>query len=241
MQKLNKMFHLSLDDVGSILFSERKCGNPVLSNFINHTHERYHCSWGLNFFTSWDGGNIFDCDISELFNKSAAYVGCHAPNKDTKPYELSFKENQKWISDFYQAVKSYDVHLSRLVRFHYYSELYDCASLLNSVGVEGIFLTDRPAISYHLPEKEKKILKENRSLNFKGLNLHCTDLRLEWIKELNPSRKDLVNMFNLYSNRSTPLVIYEHEYEFQDPYLYEVTELVIDVLVNDLGFKCLKP
>jgi hypothetical protein len=241
MRKLNNTFHLSLDDVGSVLFSEKESGISPLSNFINYTHHEYNCIWGLNFFTKWDGGNVFDCDIGELINKEAGFIGCHSPDKHTKPYELSFAENQKWIWDFYQAVNSYDVNLSRFIRFHYYSELFECGPLLKSLGIEGMFLTDRPEICYHLPDKEKKILKKRGTVNFQGLDLYRTHFRLEWVKELHPSRNDLINLFSSHANKSTPLVIYGHEYEFRDPALYKLTELVIDVLTNELGFECLTP
>ena len=179
--------------------------------------------------------------MSQLFDVNSASIGCHAPEFAKKPYELTSAENKSWVDAFYEQASSYNVKFSRLVRFHYYSELYECAEVLRKHGVSGIFLTDRPAVSYRLPEDFKQELKDRRYKHYQGLDLFRTDFRLEWLKEKRLDRKQLVELFHEYTQYDTPLVIYGHEYEYRDPEMYAMTESVLSVLIDELGFTCMMP
>jgi len=237
----NNKFHLSIDDVGSVLFEQYIDKQNTLSKFLLHTHEKYNCIWGLYFFTDWGSGSIFDFDISQLFDVRSVRVGCHAPEFAQKPFELSAEENRKWIKAFYDQIATYNLQTSKIVRFHYYSELFECIDVLCRNGVTGLFLTDRPAISYRLPEQIKVELKRQRYQRYKGIDLFRTDFRLEWLKEEKLNKNDLIELFQPFKFTNTPLVIYGHEYEYRDPEMYLFTELVLQVLVEDLGFTCMTP
>lgn len=228
-----------MDDVGPLLFNEYKSQKNTLSNFLMYTHEKYQVTWDLYFFSSWDSANIYNCNLSNLFNKISARVGCHAPSKDIKPYELNSDANIKWITEFYETIKHYDICLSKNIRLHYHSEIFhDVHELLVKYGVNGFFLTDKKNLSFSLTGEYLTELLNKGFVRYKSVVLWSSGLRIENLMRKNLSRKDLQELFVSYSVTSRPLVIYSHEYEFQQKNMYEYTDMILNVLINDLGFRC---
>jgi hypothetical protein len=239
MANTNKTFHISMDDVGPLLFNEYKSQKRTLSNFLMYTHENYQVTWDLYFFSSWDSANIYSCDLSNLFNKVSARIGCHAPSKDIRPYELNAETNIKWVAEFYETVKHYDICLSKNIRLHYHSEIFrDVYELLVRYGVNGFFLTDKSNLSFSLGGKHLAELSSKGFVQYENIVLWSSGFRIENLMRKNFSRKDLQELFIPYSFTSRPLVIYTHEYEFQYENMYEYTVFILDVLINDLGFRC---
>ena len=234
-------FHISLDDVGPVLSRELKASSTTLSDFIGETGAKYNIIWGLNFFTRWTGGSIFDVDLFDSVDWRYARIGPHALEAAQAPYAIDRESNLAWLREFLSEVFNRGLPIVKGARFHFYSELYECTSLLADFGIQKLFLTDREVVSYGLPTKEREELKRLGKVDYAGVELQRTHFRLEWLREKAYSRIELKDLLLSIDAKENPLVIYGHEYEFEDADMYRYTDLILDVLVHDMGYSCTVP
>ena len=239
-ENARKLFHLSLDDVGPHLVNSRNNKKSELAGFLEYTARRYDLTWGLNFFTEWNENNIFDIELRKILDWSCAFIGPHARNAEDKPYSNDITCNLKWLNSFLEEVRRQDIPLVTGARFHYYSEIYDCAEILIKYGIRKLYLTDRDAVSYNLPEPQKEQLMNKGCVTHNGLELQRTHYRIEWLKDRNLSKSELINIFSAHESSNNPLVIYGHEYEYARSDMYSYTELVLKAL-EELEYKCVSP
>ena len=90
-------------------------------------------------------------------------------------------------------------------------------------GVEGLLLTDKEVAAYRLPEQQRIQLKDVGRLDYAGMNLVRSSLRVENLVEAEPSQSELHHSINSSMSAYGYLALFTHEIEFRRAAVREKT------------------
>lgn len=163
----------------------------------------------------------------------------HAINAETAPYAQTIRRN---ISDFKkiftQISRISKGNIANSIRLHYYSECYELSQFLRQYGINEIFTTDRPIISYRLPELVRLSLAKNGSQIFKDIRMTSTHIRVEDLLSNDLGRTKIREKFSSILKITNRIIIYSHEYEHSRIGFSEKLFDTIEILSEDLNLQC---
>lgn len=174
--------------------------------------------------------------LHDEFSIAASWLrlGPHALDYDNAPYQQSEPQQRETFRRTYREIDRLagPGFRSRLVRLHCFSEAYASAETLLKEGVEGLFLTDKNSVSYHLPDKPKALLEASGEIGHLGLRLIRSHTRLETLIETHPSvsacKGELDRFLDLYDH----LVLFTHEIDLTRPEVRQLARVCFDHLLN---------
>lgn len=240
-------FHFSLDDVFDCLIELRDQNISLLEQplfkYLNVLHEKYDISIGLHlFYQKRINGKIRSLaeipDIrSELQNSGAdkwLFFGPHALDYETAPYNQTPSEQE---SVYKKIIKEIDRfagknNFTEYIRLHYYTESFELSDFFHENGINGLFTTDREALSHRMGEKEKKDLIQKGFTSYKNLLFIRTQFRLEFYTQKNKSeiKKEISDNLKKYNF----IVFYTHENEMSNEKIRSSLENFLEILNSKL-------
>ena len=235
-----KTYHLSVDDVFVSLAEvvDRDIGlfdHPVFT-FLQSIHERFGIDIDLYLFGEGEAsghrrtlGDLAGQLHDELCEVPWIHFGPHALNYETRPYDQTLEELIMTFDSIYEQIDwlSGKTARSRCLRLHYFSECFEAIPYLRSKGIEVLYLTDRPAVSYNLPATQTTLLQESGAVVVDGMSLQRSFPRIESLVTLDLSNLKLATMLRDYVQLYGYVALFTHEIN------------LADAKVRDLIFRCL--
>lgn len=246
--KTNPLYHLSVDDVFDSLIEISLTGESLFDHWFFKYFQTLHNKFGTEldlylFFQKRINNKLYtlkDVDDrvkSELHENQWIRFGPHALNYDTAPYNQSARELISTFDMIYQEIERFAGKnmFSSYVRLHFYSEMFELSSYFKKKGVKALFSTDRPVISYRLPEKEKELLESFGSVKYKGINFVRTLFRTEYLVDDKVNLPALFNKFDQMINQEKLIVFYAHETELKRKSVQNLTSKLVKYINSKQG------
>ncbi len=238
-------FHFSIDDVFESLFDAQDKGislwDQPLFKFLAELHEAYDLNVDLYLFLEGqiEGKvrrleELSDRFLAEFSQAPWIRLGPHALDYEHAPYQQTEPEQRETFLRTYAQIDRLGGKGSRSkwVRLHYFSEAYDSAETLRAEGVEGLFLTDKDAVSYHLPDDLKKKLEAKGEVDHLGLKLIRSHTRLETLIQTHPSPDALKAELDRFIQKYGYLVLFTHEIDLKQPEVRDLARACFDHLLD---------
>jgi hypothetical protein len=235
-----RWYHFSVDDVldGLLEASDRRL--PLFEHpffgFLQTLHQRHGSICHLYLFqrARRDGrlrtlAEVSDTLGSALRDSPWLRLGPHGLDFDTPPYTQSIPEQTAAFDAIYGEIRRFapGAALSRWVRLHYFSESYELADYFRTRGVDGLFTTDRDAVSYRLPPTLRAELRERGMLEHAGLTAVRTHARVETLLADRVAPERAVDAM---LDRHGFAVLMTHEIELLRPEVREMAEVLLRTL-----------
>ena len=100
---------------------------------------------------------------------------------------------------------------SRWVRLHYFSEPLESSQYLAEHGVESLLLTDKPAVSYRLPDAARAQLAREGIVTHGQLDLRRSHYRMENLASDASPKGELTEQFDGILSSCGYLSLFSHE------------------------------
>lgn len=229
-------YHFSVDDVLDCLLevSDREQGlfeHPFFA-FLQQLHDLFDVKVDLYLFLRKLTGNAQRtlADVSESLKPSfqaSPWIrfGPHALDNATPPYAQTLEAQREFCESVYDHILRFagQERASRWVRLHYFSECYELATFFRSRQVDALLTTDKPALSYRLPESQNEQLARQGCTEFAGIRFVRSHVRLENLVDRSLDDLQLECELERQCAGSTCAVIFTHEYELARPEVREMT------------------
>lgn len=223
-------YHVSVDDVFDGLIEVSDQGMPLRDHstfrFLAELHEGTAAAIDLYLFAEGRvrarRRTLRDVQArlaDELGALPWLRYGPHALRDDVPPYQQTVDEQREtfeWILDELRRFAS-GSPLSSWLRLHYFSECYELAPWLLERGFRTLLLTDKDAVAYRLPSAERAELARSGCVEFKGLELRRSDVRIERWLEMNLTAADWRQRLDALLDRNGCAVLFTHEVELRRP------------------------
>ncbi len=236
-------YHFSVDDVFKVLIEVSDSKQDLFSHSFFSFLMELNNNFGTNidlycFYQQEVKGKMRTLkEVSDRYKNILSEntwlrFGPHALDDETHPYRQSHKEQKKIFREIYEEIDRFVGKESRssIVRLHYFSESFELADYFKQNEVLALLTTDKDAISYKMPEKEKQDLKENGITKYEGINFIRTHLRSENLADANFSEdqiyasvEDILKAYNF-------VACLTHEYELVRPEVCTATRVVLKYL-----------
>ncbi len=167
--------------------------------------------------------------LAPLFRKLPwLRLGPHALDRDTPPHAQSLKDQANFLEDTYREIVRFasSNSVSPWVRLHYFSECYEQAPVLNRFGTRGLFTTDKPAISYRLPNPQVEQLRKQGRTSYNELDFMRSHVRVENLADHTLTDRALWAELEGLTDHAECAVIFTHEYELVRPEVREMTKRI---------------
>jgi hypothetical protein len=228
-------FHFSFDDVFSSLIHASDTGESLFNQpffaFLRELHEAHGVGVDLYlFYEKYFEGRLRTLkDVCSRFREEIQDAGWlrfgpHGLDPDRHPYTQTPFEQREAFSAIFSEIDRFAGEGSRspFVRLHYFSEALELAPYWLGNGVTTMFLTDKPAISYRLPEKKKQELGVVGHLLYDGLMLRRSHDRMEFLVDDGVSDAELSERLDRYMADHELLVLFSHEIDAENPKVREM-------------------
>ena len=243
-----KFYHFSIDDIFDSLIEVTDSNIALFEHpffaFLQSLHVDYAISVELYlFYQKMLNGRLRNLSqVSSRLNKyfiSAPWLrlGPHALDYDTAPYIQSPAEQRKTFNAIYEEIARFagSNNMSRWLRLHYFSESYELVAYWQSKGVDTLLLTDKPAVAYCLPNKEKETLANSGFAKYQGLNLRRSHERMENLVAEALVGSELQARLAIHLNKHGYLVLFSHEINMSDTKIQDTTRECLSY-VKQQGF-----
>lgn len=239
-------YHFSIDDVFESLFEAADRGislwkQPMFA-FLAGLHESHGLKVDLYLFVEGviDGKRRHLRELPDRLRDDFARardwvrLGPHARDYERAPYQQTAEENRETFRETFEQIDRLagPEFRSRQVRLHYFSEAYDSADDLLEAGVEGLFLTDKDAVSYHLPPELTRELAGRGEIEYRGLRLIRSHTRLETLVETHPEPPACRAELDRFIEAHGHLVLFTHEIDLARPEVLELARTCFDHLLE---------
>ena len=233
-------YHFSVDDVFDALIEVSDRQLPLFEHpffrFLKEVHDEFgsHVSLYLFYQKSIQGrmrtlAGISEANAVAWEDNQWLQLGPHALDPETPPYAQSPSEQRKTFDAIYAELERFAAKgkRSKWVRLHYFSESYELAEYLKTKGVEALLSTDKEAVSYRLPIREKEQLRNEDVCAYRGMTFIRSHLRIETLVHDGVSSCAVYGAIKPILSRLGHIVIMTHEYELARP---EVRAMTVSTL-----------
>jgi len=229
-------YHFSIDDVLKSLIevTDRKIGlfEHQLFAFLREVHDTFGTNMDLYLFERQviEGvqRSLTEVKLGLCAGPDAAWLrfGPHARDFGTPPHTQTPEDQRVTFATIYREIDRIAGagRRSRWVRLHYFSEPYEAAPFLTQAGVEALLLTDKDKVAYRLPEPEKAQLREKGAIDYAGIALRRSHVRVENLLSGNTEP-----LLDTLLKKHGYLALFTHEYELSRP---EVRERMRDCIAH---------
>jgi hypothetical protein len=223
-------YHFSVDDVFDCLIDIADQRLPVFRHpffqFLEQLHEEFNATIDLYlFYQKKSGGRLrtlkdIPADVRETFKEcSWLRFGPHALEYETAPYSQTPDEQCQTFQRIYSEITRIagKSRFSEYVRLHYFSESYELADFFQSVGVKALFTTDKPSVTYRMPDEVKTDLSTRGFAKFQGLSFIRTQLRAEHLADAHVTPDALSQLVTVTLAKYRSVVFFSHEEAIAHP------------------------
>lgn len=240
-------FHISVDDVFLPLWQASQdrggIGDIPFFSFLDDLNREFGVPVDLYvFYRNTAGGRTYQlCDIPNSARKDLEARrwlrwGPHGLDYETPPYVQDIGNLDVTVGNIYRELDRLTGAggRSRWVRLHYFSECADATGLFGEHGIEALFLTDKDALCYHLPDSCRETLSRDGCIRHNDMLFIRSHFRLENLARDGITGKELRNFMTKILERHNFLVFFTHEVDLRD---IKVRDTMIECLEHmyDLG------
>jgi len=218
-------YHFSVDDVFDALIEVSDRGIELFEHpffaFLEQVHARFETNIDLYLFLQQrvDGrprhlGQVSATHLDAFQQAAWMRFGPHALDYETPPHAQSAAELQQTFDAIYAEIERFagPGKNSRWVRLHYFSEPLESSDYLSQRGVESLLLTDKPAVSYRLPEEDRSRLSRKGIVRHGRIDLRRSHFRMENLAaEAASGPRDMTPTFDGILTASGYLSLFTHE------------------------------
>lgn len=233
-------YHFSVDDVFDALIeasdARGKLFEQPLFGFLKGLHEEFGALMDLYVFYRKSGaqGTRTLREVSDAMKPAFAdspwlRLAPHGLDVDTPPYLQSPARQRETFDAVYREIERFagDHRTSRWLRLHCFSESVELAEYFRKRGVDALFTTDKDAVAYRLPKEAQERLQAEGTVEYEGLRLIRSDLRVEGLVQEGVGPERLGAVLDALLSRKRWVVLLTHEYELARP---EVRAMTIAIL-----------
>ncbi|MCL4359694.1 hypothetical protein M1555_00365 [Patescibacteria group bacterium] len=234
-------YHFSVDDVFNCLIevSDQKIDlfDHPFFRFLLHLHDAYGASIDLYlFYQSVINGSLrMLTEVSGRLKTSLSVnpwlrFGPHALDYATAPYAQKPESVIPVFDAIYSCIDRFasSSNLSKLVRLHYFSELYELADYFEGRGVRALFSTDKEIFSHRMPDKNRKSLQARGTTTYKGMSFVRSQFRVEyWIRDYLSVRSQVRYLGKLFDTYRF-ITFFTHECDMSNEDVRNAIELILN-------------
>lgn len=237
--------HFSIDDVFNSLIEVSDQNIHFFSHpffkFIKSLHDQFGTNINLYCFyqREIDGKVRTLKDVSgrikqTIQNNPWMRFGPHALDYPTAPYAQKPRDAMRVFDMIYHEIRRFagDGNYSRLVRLHYFSELYELANYFRRRGVDALLSTDKNVFSHRMPEKIKQALGNYGFATYQGMTFVRTHFRIETFTPLRLSDKQTDKFLNNFKDQYGSIIFFTHEYDVPNPGIKSATVSLLNKCKN---------
>jgi hypothetical protein len=238
-----RYYHLSIDDVFEAFIQASQSQRPPATHpffaFLTELHSNFKVHVDLYLFQrkTQDGVmrslNLITPQVSRWLHENPwVRLGPHALDPETPPYQQGVQEQRETIRQIYDQIERLvrPHQYSRWVRLHWFSESYELAADFAKHGVEALLTTDKPAVSYRLDARNRSILRQTGSIQYAGIRLIRSHLRVEDFLAKRSHRQPLDQMLSYFRPNVGCFVVFTHEYELIRPEIQSTLREILSLL-----------
>lgn len=219
-------FLFGVDDVLAALVEAGDAGGPLFAHPLFAALKALHTEFGLDidlylFLEGTVAGRrrslreVPQQVAHDLASSPWLRLGPHGLDHAHPPYRQTEAEQRATFLALYAEIDRLvgPQRRSRCLRLHCFSESFALADLWRQHGVEALLLTDRPAVSYHLPLAERAELEARGVVRHAGMLALRTHERMEDLADAALTDADLAARLDRHLARHGRLVLCTHETE----------------------------
>lgn len=238
-------FHVSVDDVFLPIWqaSQDRIGSVPFFAFLDDLNQEFDLPIDLYVFYRdrvddriYELSDIPDSARREFEARQWMRWGPHALDYETPPYSQDPGPLNDTVGKIYRELDRLtgDSGRSRWVRLHYFSECTEATDLFRDHGMEALFLTDKDALSYNLPDPCRESLARESYVSHNDLHFIRSHFRLENLARDGITGKELRDFMIAILERYNFLVFFTHEVDLRDA---RVRDTMVECLehLRDLG------
>jgi len=240
--EVSKILHVSIDDVFHSLVEVSQSGSSLFEHpffcFLKGLHDTYGIEIDIYVFLE---GKVrartytlreVSSRLRQDFQRAPwLNIGPHGLNYCRAPYLQSDAEKIETFEAIYDEIDRFagPGKQSQSVRLHYFSESFDIEEFWRQNHVSVLFLTDKPAVSYHLPDNLKTELATRGKLDISShLQLRRSHCRVENLKSM--SQDEIVDTLTQFIEQHAFLAIFSHEKDCADAIVRQKFHSVLSYL-----------
>jgi hypothetical protein len=249
---MQNFYHFSIDDVFDSLIEATDSHIALFEHpffaFLHSLHANYASSIDLYLFyqKTVQGKQRRLSEVSSHLKKDFMKakwlrLGPHALDYDTAPYVQSIEAQKKTFNAIYKEIDRFagPDNRSQWLRLHYFSEAYELANYWQSQGVDTLLLTDKPAVAYRLPSKEREQLAKEGFIKYQRLNLRSSHERMENLVTEAISEPELQTRLASHLEKHNCLILFSHEIDMGEANVQAVTHRSLSYVSKNLGIGCI--
>jgi hypothetical protein len=223
-------YHFSVDDVFDVLLeasdSRDEPGSHCFLTYLSSLNRRFHTRVNLYLFLQkMQNGTLRSlADVMPTVGKwlrenSWVRLGPHGLDPETPPYKQSLADQRDTLARIYKHIDllTGPAQYCQQARLHCFSESYELAPELKVRGVDTLFTTDKAAISYRLDDPHRHILEKTGTVDYAGLRLARSHLRIEAIAATDYDDHQLGEILYQVYCTTQCVVVFTHECELKCP------------------------
>ena len=238
-------FHYSVDDVFISLIEVTDNDIPLIQHPFFRDLKLLYNKYNLITTLYTFGNGIIDGRLRQLsevrslqeeISEGWLKFAPHTLNFKTPPFTRTLDQNLTDFQNIFdELLRISEGNISRSIRLHYYSECFEMQTFFKSYGIEELFTTDKPAVTYRLPEIDKNYLAKNGTHLFNGLWMTSTHFRVEDLANQGLTPLETYEKFSNTLEFTNRLILYSHECEHSRNIVQQQFFKSIKILTQDLN------
>jgi hypothetical protein len=236
-------FHFSVDDVFAAFFADpREAGKDGdILRFLIALGADFGAVSDLYLFHEAEAKGARH-SLDDLPSDRRAWLaeqdclrfGPHAFDYETRPYEQSPAEQEQTFGALLASIDRFarPEQRSPLLRLHFFSECIELAPWFRARGVRGLFLTDKPAVTYRLDKAHRARLIRDGWTDADGFAFLTSHLRFERRLADGATHEAVIAEALVAVRRHGFVSLFTHEVDLRNPELRAMISACIAGLVE---------
>lgn len=223
-------YHFSIDDVFNSLIEASDQHIPLFDhpffNFVKGLHDQFDAAIDCYVFYRGEiNGKVRTLqEVSSHIKQTIMAnpwlkLGPHADDYQSPPYAEKPANVIDTFDKIYSEINRFagGKNNSRLIRLHYFSELYELADYFKERKVRALFTTDKDIFSYRMPRKIEDSLDDQGVVNYRGMTFIRTHFRVEYFINDYPTVHERNNQLKRLFEKYQFVIFFTHECDISNP------------------------